>query len=79
MQNPFSREQINNYVLFYVGIITIMVLFYILNTYLNPIQVHEQKVFDNNTTVIPVTEEAPAEKKPEIEEKNTIRLLDKAY
>ncbi len=79
MQNPFSRDQIKNYLFFYAGIIAIIILFYILNTYLNPIQVHEQKVFDSNTTMIPVTEEAPEENKPEIEEKNTIRLLDKAY
>ena len=77
MQNPFSREQINNYVLFYVGIITIMVLFYILNTYLNPIQVHEQKVFDTNVTNKPVIE-IMIEEEP-VEEKSTIHLMKKAY
>jgi len=79
MQNPFNREQINNYVLFYVGIIAIMVLFYILNTYLNPIQVHEQKVFDANVTDKPAIDKIIEVDIVEVEEKNKIRLLDKAY
>ncbi len=79
MQNPFSREQINNYILFYVGIIAIIILFYILNTFLNPIEVHEKKVFDSNITEGYVIEKTIEESPPEKEEKNTIRLLDKAY
>ncbi len=79
MQNPFSREQINNYVLLYVGIVAIIALFYILNTFLNPIEVHEKKLFDSNITEESVVGKTIGESTPEKEEKNIIRLLDKAY
>ena len=72
MNNPFTRDQIKNYLLFYAAVIAVIVLFYLLNTFLNPTTVHDNKVFDTNITVEETIQEQP-------KEENTIRLLDKAY
>ena len=61
MRNPFSKEQLRNYMLLYGAIVVIMVLFYLLNTRLNEQTVHEKKVFNSKApskeTSLPVTPE----------------------
>ena len=81
MQNPFSKDQMKNYLLLYGAIVVIMVLFYILNSQLNTERSHEKKVFETNTSVMKdEIAEKPAEATEENNSlKNRIQLLDKAY
>ncbi len=52
MIQPFKPEHIRRYLLLYGGIVVLMILFYAVNTVVNPAQVHERKVFntENNET-----------------------------
>lgn len=80
-KNPFSKEQIKNYLLLYAAIVVIMILFYFLNTLLSEQKQHEKRLFDTN--VSSTIEEAAgiAKEVPETNssEKNRFRLLEKGY
>ena len=51
MQNPFTKEQIKNYLLLYGAIVVIMLLFYLLNSLLSEKKQHERKLFETNASV----------------------------
>ncbi|WP_345980417.1 hypothetical protein [Sulfurimonas sp. HSL3-2] len=51
IDNPFESGQIKNYLLFYAGIVVIMILFFIATTLFHDIKEEKKKVFDTNVTV----------------------------
>ncbi|MEA3373948.1 MAG: hypothetical protein U9Q62_09710 [Campylobacterota bacterium] len=80
MQNPFSKEQIKNYLLLYGAIVVIMVLFYILNNLLNKQKSHEQKVFETGSSVqIKESSEKPNEEAESSNNNSRFKLLEKGY
>ena len=79
MLNPFSQKQIRNYLLFYTVIITIVVLFYVLNTSINPTQTQEKKHFNTRATASSTAEKQEEETHSGREEKSKILLLDRRY
>jgi hypothetical protein len=78
MKNPFTPEQIRRYLLLYAAVIVFMVLFYFVNTALNPAKLHEKKTFETAPPMKKEETRSQPEKKS-AEEKPTIRLLDAAY
>ncbi len=76
MQNPFSKEQIKNYLLLYGAIVIIMVLFYILNSLLSEQKQHEVKVFETEVSVESNSEEATEVQK---ESSSRFKLLESGY
>jgi phosphotransferase system glucose/maltose/N-acetylglucosamine-specific IIC component len=51
IDNPFESGQIKNYLLFYSGVVVIMILFFIASSLFNDIKEEKPKVFDTNITV----------------------------
>jgi hypothetical protein len=45
-ENPFESRQIKNYLLFYAGIVVIMILFFIASSLFNDIKQEKRKMFD---------------------------------
>ncbi len=68
--NPFSKEQIKNYLLFYVGVVTIVVLFFIASTLFHEVKDVKPKHFDINKTKIAESKEKK-EKKAEKKKSTT--------
>ncbi len=70
IDNPFESGQIKNYLLFYAGIVVIMILFFIATSLFHDIKEEKKKVFDTNVTaksvVKTVDENKTEEKKPSI-------------
>ena len=79
MENPFESGHIKNYILAYVGVVVIMVLFFIASTLFNDIQKVQTKVF--STAKQP--EVHIAKKEPVVEANSStytkFKLLEKAY
>ncbi|NOQ32270.1 MAG: hypothetical protein GQ570_14265 [Helicobacteraceae bacterium] len=50
MNIPFSNEYIRNYMLFYGAVLSIVVLFFILNSLYGEIQTHEKKEFSKESS-----------------------------
>ena len=50
IDNPFESGQIKNYLLFYAGIVVIMILFFIATTLFHDIKEEKTKIFDTNIT-----------------------------
>lgn len=52
MQQPFEKQQVRNFFLFYGGVILLMLLFYLLTSLFHAPSQHPQKVFggDRNAT-----------------------------
>lgn len=80
MENPFSKEQIKNYLLLYGAIVLIMILFYWLSTLLHEPKTYEKKIFDNNISVTEGQVSSPAEDAHQNETETThFKLLDRSY
>ena len=76
MQNPFTSNQIRNYLLLYAAVIVIMAIFYLLNSNFNQIAVHDKKVFKDYAEKSSEKENAGLEKDAG---GSSIHLLEKAY
>jgi len=50
MENPFETGHIKNYILFYIGIVLIMILFFIASSLFNDIKTVDKRKFDTNIT-----------------------------
>jgi hypothetical protein len=72
--NPFESGQIKNYLLFYAGVVVIMILFFIASSLFNDIKQEKTKMFETNTTLKKET--------PKLEENTThaspIKLMQKS-
>lgn len=80
MHNPFSNEQIKNYLLLYGAIVTIMVLFYLLNSSLNTKQSYEKKIFEINASMALRHDRTETEKNAlQSNSESRFKLLEKAY
>lgn len=55
---PFEPKQIKSYILFYAGVILLVVAFYVANTLFNPVTAHDKKIFETNASVHPKAPEA---------------------
>ena len=75
MQNPFESGQIKNYLLFYAGVLVIIVLFFIASTLFLKQEEIKQKKFksEKNEKVVKTSteEKAPIKRK--------FKLLESAY
>ncbi|OQX59727.1 MAG: hypothetical protein B5M52_02435 [Helicobacteraceae bacterium 4484_230] len=78
MQNPFTSNQIKNYLLLYAAVVVIMVIFYLLNTSFNNIATHERKVFDERAVNLNKKADVEDAQKKDAN-RSSIRLLKKAY
>lgn len=58
--NPFESGQIKNYLLFYAGIVVIMILFFIASSLFNDVKQEKPKLFETNTTLKKVTQNSEA-------------------
>lgn len=76
MQNPFETGHIKNYLLFYVGIVVIMILFFIASTLFHEVEQKEKKIFSTE-----LSEELAQEKSEDVKEepKQKFELLEKGY
>lgn len=77
MNNPFDSGAIKNYLLFYAGVVVIMVLFFIAATLFHDIIPQETKVFDINRSV-ELESEARVEAN-ETKPATAFKLMPKAY
>jgi hypothetical protein len=77
MNNPFDSGEIKNYLLFYAGVVVIMVLFFIAATLFHDIIPQETKVFDINQSVALDSEVVVEEN--ESKPSHTFKLMPKAY
>jgi phosphotransferase system glucose/maltose/N-acetylglucosamine-specific IIC component len=77
MQNPFESGQIKNYILFYVGIVVIMILFFAATTLFNEPKKIAKKEF--NTELNTTQKTTIAETKKETTPKRKYKLLQKGY
>lgn len=60
--NPFSKEQTKNYILFYIGVVVIVVLFFIATTLFHDVKDVKPKHFDINQTKIEKAKKSKEEK-----------------
>ncbi len=77
MQNPFETGHIKNYLLFYAGIVVIMVLFFIATTLFHDTKDIEKKVFSIEQNSVEMADKIKKDK--EDPAKSRFKLLDKAY
>ncbi len=77
--NPFESGHIRNYILFYAGVVLIMILFFFASSLFNDVAVVEKKVF--NTTIKNSVTLEPEKSVQEGEKNNPfkLKLLKKAY
>ena len=78
MQNPFESGHIRNYILFYVGVVFIIILFFFASSLFNDVAVVEKKVF-NTTIKKSVTQEKENSVQKEKSNPFELKLLKKAY
>jgi len=76
LDNPFESGHIKNYVLFYIGIVVIMVLFFIAATLFNDVDDVKRKIFP--TEIKESLDLNTSFQEPEVI-KPRFKLLDKAY
>jgi nucleoside recognition membrane protein YjiH len=76
MQNPFETGHIKNYLLFYVGIVVIMILFFIASTLFHEVEQKEKKIFSTEKSEEALHESLEEEK---VEPKQKFELLEKRY
>lgn len=77
MNNPFETGHIKNYILAYVGVVIIMVLFFIASTLFHDVEEIEKKTFSTE-----VIEDSEKIEEKVVEDDNSswgIKLMDKAY
>jgi len=68
--NPFTNEQMKNYVLLYTGVVIIIVLFFIASNLFYEVKTVEKKHFDVNQTKI--SKQQKDEEQKVIDKKNSI-------
>ena len=78
MQNPFESGDIKNYILLYVGVVVIMILFFIASTLFNDVQKQKKKVFDKTEKTSLHVEKKTEDKRDE-KLGYEIKLLDRSY
>lgn len=76
MQNPFESGQIKNYILLYVGVVVIMILFFIASTLFHDVKEEPTKTFEKGQTGTKGSKEIV---ESNISQKNHFKLLDKNY
>lgn len=76
MQNPFETGHIKNYILFYVGIVVIMILFFIASTLFHEVEQKEKKIFSTQKSEQVLSE---SEEDTKEEPKQKFELLEKGY
>jgi hypothetical protein len=74
VENPFESGHIRNYILFYAGIVLIMILFFFASSLFNDVEVVKKKVFNYDTNATK-TENIQVE----VEKPRRFKLLEKAY
>ena len=74
MENPFESGHVRNYILFYAGIVLIMILFFFASSLFNDVKVVEKKVFHYETNATKTKNIQVEAEKP-----RRFKLLDKAY
>lgn len=77
IENPFESGHIKNYLLFYAGVVVIMVLFFIASTLFHELKQQEKREFVSKEKNPHATELKKEE--PEYNTTSRFRLLDKAY
>ena len=76
IENPFESGHIRNYILFYVGIVIIMILFFVASSLFLDVEKPEKKTFNTK----PVVKQVDAVVKTQTKAKSSpFKLLDKAY
>lgn len=78
IDNPFESGQIKNYLLFYAGIVVIMILFFIATTLFHDIKEEKTKIFDTNIT-IKADIKSPDENKTEKTKPSIILMKKNVY
>lgn len=73
MLQPFEPKHIKRYLIFYGGVVLLMVAFYGINTLFNPVETHEPKVFKIQADPTPAAEKSD----PEPKEPTPFKLLPK--
>ena len=77
IDNPFESGQIKNYLLFYAGVVVIMILFFIAATLFHDVKQEKRKSFDINITKIKEKKSEPFEKGEQKPNKPVIKLMQK--
>ncbi len=79
MQNPFETGHIKNYMLFYAGVIIIMILFFTASMLFHDIKKVEKKSFINKNTNTGKTLYQRKTTQKKEKKSNNFKLLDKSY
>ena len=85
IQNPFESGHIRNYILAYVGVVAIMVLFFIAAHLFGSQKNHPKKEFAQKPSkgqqqkVVAATKEKEIEQNTVIHKTSSIKLLQKAF
>ncbi|MEA1892564.1 MAG: hypothetical protein U9N33_07635 [Campylobacterota bacterium] len=75
MKNPFESGHIKNYIFAYIGVVVIMVLFFIASTLFHDVQSVDKKKFEVGTKSKPKAVETSSDNSPNYKYK----LLPKSY
>ena len=76
MLQPFEPKHIKRYLMFYGGVVLLMIAFYVINTLFNPVETHEPKVFPTQPEETAVPDKADTEAE-ETQEPSPFKLLPK--
>ena len=78
IENPFESGHIKNYIMAYVGVVVIMILFFIASSLWNDIEKHPKKQFEAKHTDRKQSDSERSAKFHKKEEKK-LKLLEKVY
>lgn len=80
MQNPFETGHIKNYILLYVGVVLIMVLFFIATSLFHDVKEEPKKSFEFEEYATKVPHNMQRRKQDENDTiKSKLKLMDKSY
>lgn len=79
IENPFENGHIKNYILAYVGVVVIMVLFFIAATLWNEPKVYPKKEFATQTMIKEPKSQSVEQTQKQKVKKSKIKLLDGGY
>ena len=79
IDNPFSKEQIKNYILAYVGVVVIMILFFIASSLFYTPKEYPKKEFERSKSIIKPKREITKEEKKQVSSPHAVKLLQKGY
>ncbi len=77
IENPFESGHIKNYILAYVGVVIIMILFFLAATFWNEPKAYPKKQFA--TKPLQEKKKEPTKAEPKEEKKTKIKLLEGGY